>query len=160
MSDFVFDATPVPPADTTPEATVTNDGWFPDITPADLRKDMRVREAVTPDRLRGAIVRAIISVNRQLGGWKAAHVIAGRASLIAVPAGQIDGKSQLLQLYISAIGAAAKVELVERQRDTDLTGAGQRQVDELDASISELRRDVIHAVRDLLGEGRTFVELI
>ena len=160
MSDFVFDTTPTAPADPTPESPVTNDGWYPSIDPAELRANMRIRESVTPDRLRGAIVRAIITVNRQLTIWKAGHVAAARASLGAVPADEIDGKSQLEHLYAAAIAAAAKVELVERYRDTDLTGAGQRQVDELDASIGELRRDMIYAVRDLRGEGRTVVELI
>lgn len=160
MSDFVFDATPVAPAPPEAESVVTNDGWFPDVDPADVRRDSRVRESVTAPRLRRAIIDGIITVNRQLAGWKAAHLATGHATMAAVPADEIDGKSQLLQLYSGAIGAAAKVELVERYRDTDLTGAGQRQVDELDPALGELRRDMIHAVRDIRGEGRTVVELI
>lgn len=160
MSDFVFDSTPTAPAEPQAEAVVTNDGWFPNVEPADLRKDVRVRDAVTSDRLRGAIVRAMITVNRQLQSWKTMHVADGRASLAAIPADMIDGKSQFVQLYAAAIAAATKVELVERYRDIDLTGAGQRQVDELDASLGELRRDMIYAVRDLRGEGRTVVDLI
>ncbi|HEX8301071.1 head completion/stabilization protein [Sphingomonas sp.] len=160
MSDFVFDTTPTSPADPAPEAVVTNDGWFTDIDPVAIRKDFRIREAVTPERLRGAIVRAIMTVNRQLTAFRAGHSAAGHSSLADVPAPEIDGKSEFVQLYSAAIGAAAKVELVERYRDIDLTGAGQRQVDEMDSAISELRRDMIHAVRDLLGEGRTVVELI
>jgi hypothetical protein len=162
MTGFVTDCTPsiVPEADDTPEAVVTNDGWFPGIDPASLREEFRIRDSVTPPRLRAAIVGAIITVGNQLVAFKAGHVAAGHANLGAVPSPQIDGKSRLIQLYGRAIGAAVKVELVERYRDTDLTGAGQRQVDELDASIGELRRDAIHAVRDLLGVTRTNVELI
>lgn len=160
MSDFVFDGTPVPPANPSAEAIVTNDGWYPDIDPASLRAHIRIRDTVTPDRLRVAIVGAIITVNRQLTGWKAAQLAAGHDTLAAVPANLVDGKSQVVQLYAAAIAAAAKVELVERYRDVDLTAAGQRQVDELEPSIGELRRDMIHAVRDLRGEGRTVVDLI
>lgn len=160
MSDFVFDATPVPPAPPSAETVVTNDGWFPDIDPVDVRADSRVRENVTAARLRRAIIDAIMTVNRQLAGWKAAQVTAGHNTLADVPADEIDGHSQLLLLYSGAICAAAKVELVERYRDTDLTAAGQRQVDELDPALGELRRDMIHAVRDIRGEGRTVVELI
>lgn len=160
MSDFVFDATPAQPSPPSAETVVTNDGWFPDVDPAAIRADTRVREGVTAPRLRRAIVAAIITVNRQLAGWKAAQIAAGHATMAAVPADEIDGASQLLQLYSGAIGAAAKVKLVERYRDTDLTGAGQRQVEELDPALGELRRDMIHAVRDIRGEGRTVVELI
>ena len=63
-------------------------------------------------------------------------------------------------LYRTAVGAWTKALLVERQRDTDLTGAGQRKVEELDESICELRRDALHAVRGLLGRTRTCVDLI
>lgn len=157
MSDFVFDNTASAPAPPAPEPVITNDGWFPDVEPAEIRLQMRLRDSVTADRLRPAIVRAIMHVNRQLSGWRAGQAAVTFAD---VPAGQIDGKSMLVQLYAGAIGAATKVELVERQRDLDLTGAGQRQVDELDSSIGELRRDVIHAVRDIRGEGRTVVDLI
>ncbi|GAB5872320.1 hypothetical protein JMUB7532_27700 [Staphylococcus aureus] len=45
-------------------------------------------------------------------------------------------------------------------RDVDQTAAGQRNVGELDNSIEELRRDGLHAVRDMLATTRMFVELI
>ncbi|MEG3182135.1 head completion/stabilization protein [Sphingomonas sp. LT1P40] len=159
---FVTDCTPsiVPPPATAGETPVTNDGWFPPIDPADIRATMRIRDSVTPERLRGAIVGAIIAVGNQLAAWKAAKVAAGAPTLADVVADQIDGQSRTVLLYHRAIAAAAKVELVERYRDVDLTGAGQRQVEEVEPAIGELRRDMIHAIRDLLGVGRTTVELI
>ncbi len=56
--------------------------------------------------------------------------------------------------------AYAKAELVETYRDVDLTGAGQRKVEDAEPSIGELRRDAIHAIRDILGTTRTDIELI
>ncbi|WP_267382619.1 MULTISPECIES: head completion/stabilization protein [unclassified Sphingomonas] len=164
MSGFVI---PNLPADTTPtdsapavEPPIVNDGWFPDIVPADLRKQVRVRDTVTIERLRAAVLFAIISVGNQLVVWQAARAAEGRTRLADVPAPQIDGESRLTILYRTAVYAEAKARLVESYRDTDLTGAGQRKVDDLDPSISELRRDAIHAVRDILGRTRTSVELI
>lgn len=142
------------------EMPVTNDGWFPDIDATRIRDEWRVRDVVTPDRLKRAIVGAIMTVGNQLTAWKVAHVLAGHASLAAVPSPKIDGTSRLVLLYARAIGASAKAELVETYRDMDLTGAGQRQVEDMEPSIVELRRDALHAVRDMLGRTRLRVELI
>lgn len=162
MSGFVTDCTPsvVPPAVPTPEQPVEFDGWFPPVDPQALRKRVRIRDGVTPERLREAIVAAMISVGNQLEAWQAAHVASGHAALAAVPSKSIDGESRLVALYRRAIDASVKAELVERYRDVDLTGAGQRQVDELDQSVGELRRDALHAIRDMLGRTRLAVELL
>lgn len=150
--------TPAPAA--AAEATIVNDGWFPDIEPSQIRKAMRLRESVTPDRLRDALLSAILWVGTNLADWQAEQVAAGHTCLEAIPAPFLDNEHRLVLLYRRAIATAAKAELVERYRDMDLTGAGQRQVEDMDAAIGELRRDAIHAVRDLLGRTRTSVELI
>ncbi|SDA21517.1 head completion/stabilization protein [Sphingomonas sp. NFR15] len=160
MSGFNCTPSIVPPASTVIEAPIANDGWFPDIDLASLREAMRLRDSVTPARLRTSALDAIITVGNQLVAWQARQVAAGYASLGAVPAPILDGKSRLVLLYARAIGAYTKAELVERYRDVDQTAAGQRSVGELDSSIEELRRDGLHAVRDMLGTTRVFVELI
>lgn len=157
-----FNCTPsiIPPPSTDVEPLITNDGWFPDVDPAEFRKQMRIRESVTPERLREAILNGIISVGNSLLVWRVALALQGYASLETLPSSELGGESRLVILYRRAIGASAKADLVERYRDTDTTGAGQRQVGELDASVEELRRDAVHAVRDMLGKTRTTVELI
>ncbi|RDE04697.1 head completion/stabilization protein [Sphingomonas aracearum] len=142
------------------EATIANGDWYPDIDPVRFRAEQRVLDAVTPERARQALVAGIISVNRDLQGWAAGWRSSGRAALADVPADEIDGESVLLQLYRRAVFTVAKAELVERYRDMDITGAGQRNADALDPSVGELRRDSLHAIRDMLGVGRTTVELI
>jgi hypothetical protein len=157
-----FNCTPsiIPPPSTDVEPVVTNDGWFPDIDPVEFRKQMRIRETVTPERMREAILNGIISVGNSLNKWRLVLELAGFESLATVPVSQLGGESRFVILYRRAVGASAKAELVERYRDTDLTGAGQRQVGELDPSVDELRRDAIWAVRDILGTTRTSINLI
>lgn len=154
------DCPPELPAPAPQPEPVIAGGWFPDIDPASIREGYRIRDAVTPARLREALIAAIVTVTNDLIVWQLAQLVLGYGSLADVPAPQIDGQSRLVLIYRRAIALAAKAEIVERYRDIDMTTAGERRADDLDPSIVELRRDVAHAIRDLLGRGRTTVELI
>lgn len=160
MSGLVVKTAVVPGTPPVTEAVIVNDGWFPNIDPVHLRAEHRIRDSVTPERLRGAVIGAIITVGNQLAAWQASQMAAAHASLAAVPAPQIDGTSRFVLLYARAIGAYVKAELVEGYRDVDVTTAGQRDVGDLEPSIPELRRDAIHAIRDILGRARMRAELI
>lgn len=160
MSGFNCTPSIVPPVSSEVETPIANDGWFPDVDLASLRATLRLRDSVTPERLRTSALNAIITVGNQLVAWQAAQAAVGCASLGAVPGPMLDGKNRLVLLYARAVAAYTKADLVERYRDVDLTAAGQRNVGELDSSIEELRRDGLHAVRDMRGVTRTFVELI
>jgi hypothetical protein len=157
MSGFSFNG--VSATDAAPEV-VTNDDWFPDVDPAGVKNEQRIPDSITGPRLRAAIVAAIITVGNELADWQARQQAAGYASLAQVPAPKIDGQTRHVLLYQRAVAAYAKADLVERYRDVDFTGAGQRDADAVQPSIGELRRDAIHAVRDILGRSRTDVELI
>lgn len=146
-----------PPA---PEALVANDGFFPDVDPAAVREMARIPTSITPARLRAAILGALMTVGIDAGDYAATQVAAGRATLTAVPAPLLDGQSVQAIRYLRAVALYTKAELIERHRDFDTTAAGASQADELTASIGELRRDAQHAVRDLVGRGRTVVDLI
>lgn len=142
------------------EAIIVNDGFFPDIDPADIRRDARISESITAPRLRAAILGAILTVAYDLEAFAKAAIAAGHTTLGAIPAPQLDGQSVQLIRYRRAVALYAKAELVERYRDFDTTSAGGNQADELAPSIGELRRDAMHAVREILGKRRTTVELI
>jgi hypothetical protein len=144
----------------TVERPITNDGFFPDIDPAQFASEMRIRDGVTPERRRRALIDAIITVGNQLVAWRETRVLGGLATLGAVASPKIDGESRLVQLYRTAVFSEAKAKLVERYRDADITKAGKDQVEDLEPSIGELRRDSVYAVRDILGVGRVVVELI
>lgn len=146
--------------DPVPEAPIMNDGFFPDIEPGAVREAARITTSITPARLRAAILGGIMSVENDLRDFAARAIDAGHATLADVPAPQLDGQSVQLIRYNRAVALYAKAELIERHRDFDTTPAGGSQADELTPSISDLRRDALHAVRDILGKRRTTVDLI
>ncbi|MEJ2003001.1 MAG: head completion/stabilization protein, partial [Maritimibacter sp.] len=139
---------------------VANDGFFPDIDPAAVRDAARVPTSITSGRLRAAILGAIMTVEIDLRAFAADAIASGYETLAAMPAPLLDGRSVQLIRYNRAIALLAKAELIERHRDFDTTSAGGNQADELTVSIGELRRDAMHAIRDILGHTRTTVDLI
>jgi hypothetical protein len=143
-----------------PEAVVVNDGFFPNIDPAAVREAARIPSNITPARLRAAILGAIMTIEIDLRAYAAASIADGHTTLAAVAAAQLDGGSVQVIRYQRAIALYTKAELIERHRDFDTTAAGGAQADELTPSIGELRRDAQHAVRDILGQSRTVVDLI
>lgn len=146
----------------TSSAPIEAGGWFPPIDPDRFRREQRVEPSLTADRVRQALIAAIITVVRDLADWQRGHRADGVASLANVPTDLpvIDGEPPLVLLYRRAVALNAKAELIERYRDTDITGAGQRDAEALNSSIGELRRDATFAVRDMLNASRTTVELI
>lgn len=142
------------------EAIVVNDGWYPNVDPMRLRAEARIRDGVLAPRLRKEILAAIITVGDNLDTWAETQRAAGYATLADVPAKTIDGQSRLLLLYFSAIADETKARVIEGYRDTDLTGRGDRKVEDLEPSVDELRRNAIQAVRSILGRTRTRIELI
>lgn len=153
MSGFVA------PADAT-DATITNDGWWPDIDPAKARDILRLDGTVTDPRLADALINAVGSVNAELAEWKVTQVALGIETLADVEAPQVGGDSLYVALYQRAVRCTAGAELVERFRTFDLTDSGQKKAEEQTPTIDELRRDARWAIRDILGQARSTVELI
>lgn len=150
-----------PPTPTAAEETaIENDGWFPAIDLAHLRSTVRLDGTVTPDRLAHAAINAVLSINAELAVYKAAQQAAGHLTLAEVPAPKIAGESSQLQRYRRAIYASVQADLVERYRDFDTTGAGDKAAEKLELRIDDLRRDLRWAIADLVGRRRTTVELI
>ena len=158
MSGFVATA-PVPPADASIDA-IANDGWFPTLSIAATRNAVRLDGTVTDERLRAALVNAMLDINRQLRSFKAERAALGQASLEAASAGElVDGKPRLVLLYLRAVMCSAKADLNERYRDFDADAANPRLKDG-EPSTDEQRRNAQWAVRDILGQSHVFVELI
>lgn len=154
-----FLANPPAPAPAA-EKPLANDGWFPNIDLVELRATARLDGTVTADRLRYSALAAITSINGELAGYKAAQLTLGHARLEDVPCTRIADLPIQVVRYLRAVYSYVQADLVERYRDFDTTGAGDKAADKLEARANDLRRDVRWAISDLLGIRRTTVELI
>ncbi|AXV96153.1 head completion/stabilization protein [Ralstonia pseudosolanacearum] len=159
MSSFIA-AAPVPASAQPRSQPIGNDGFFPDIDVDQARAAMRLDGTVTPERLRAALVEAVLSLNDELAAWKSGQVAAGCGTLAAVPAQQIDGHSRHVHRYLRAVCCTAMAWLIERYRSFDATATGERKAEAENASVDDLRRDARWAVSDITGAPRTTVELI
>lgn len=139
---------------------LVNDGFWPDIDANELRAAQRIDSTITNARLEMAIVNAMLSVNGDLVHRRAEWIAAGHATLADVPSLKVNDVSGLVHAYNRAVYSAVSAEVAERYRSFDATNSGEKKAAEEVDSIAEYRRDQRWAVRDLLGIGRTTVELI
>ncbi|WP_269792400.1 head completion/stabilization protein [Stenotrophomonas sp. Iso1] len=155
MSGLVANASPAKQ-----EPDVTSGAFWPAIVMPSLRAAVRLTGDVTNERLRAAVVGAVIAVNDELATWSEAQQDKGHATMDAIPSPLIDGNSRLVQLYLRAVYCATTVELHERFRSYDATAQGNQRADDLTPTIDEMRRDLRYAISDVLGTRRVTVELI
>lgn len=158
-----FVATAKPPV-VGAELPVQNHPWFPAISPDRLRLACRLDGTVTPDRLRLALVAALRSVNGELRAWRDAHQAMGYASLSAVPCDELDGASENEARYLLAVYSHVQADLAEAYRDISTTpssdGKGDRIKEKIESRADAHRQAMRWAISDILGIGRTTVELI
>ncbi|WP_022955778.1 head completion/stabilization protein [Perlucidibaca piscinae] len=145
------------PAAQPPGAQITNDGWFPNIGLDDVRATERLTTSISPERLRWAIVNAILTVNKDLADWREQQTA---ASMADIPASQVNGESRLISLYKRAVYSYAHADLIERYPDYSITEAGARRSEALAPAGDDHYRNARWAIRDLLGITRSTVELI
>lgn len=141
------------------EPPIVSNAWWPQIDPVEIREQQRIDNTVPPGRLRGALIEAIATTNQALLDWRFANH-AEQVSLAAIGAEQIDSTSILVHRYRRAVGCLAKALLLERLRDFDATGKGDRKSEALTDPIDDCRRDHLNAIADIVGAPRITVELI
>ena len=144
----------------TAPSTITNESFWPDIDVADLRVTVRLDGTVTDERLQHAAINAMLQANADLAQWAAEQQGLGHATLLAVPAPTIQGKSRYHQLYLRAVYCQTRANLIERYTDFDSTGKGSKDSEELATTVTDLYRDARFAIRDILGVSHVTVELI
>lgn len=158
MSGFITSPAPAP---TPPGVTLACGPFWPDIDVNHFRDAQRIGGTAIPDaRVKGALLDAVLTVDGDLALWRVLQEEAGHATLVAVPASQIGGKSRLVLLWQRAVYSHATADLRETHGDLTATGTGQARGELLDMSAEDHRRNAIHAIRDIKGVGRTAVELI
>ncbi|CAE6841553.1 hypothetical protein R69746_06947 [Paraburkholderia aspalathi] len=160
MSSFIATAAQGTPNTAGNAATLTNDGWFPDIDLDDLREAMRLDGTVTYERIRPSTLDAMGSINAELGTWQAAQIAAGHADLESVPAPQLGGVSTQVLRYRRAVYHLVRADLTEQYRAYDSTKSGGLKAEDLEHTIGESRRNARWAVNDIQGLRRSTVELI
>lgn len=148
------------PPDPADEPEIDAGAFWPTTDPSAVRDAMRIDGGITPARLRGALVEALAAVGDELRDWRLMQQTRGYSALADVPADEIDGASILVQRWRRAVACIAKANILERYRDYDSTAHGEKKADRLDSPIEDLRRDARWALSDILGTGRTLVELI
>lgn len=162
MNSFI--ATARPPVGNN-EAVVTNDGWFPDMNPAEVRAACRLESGVTAERLRPALLDAMLSINSELQHWADEQRSRwGYGSLSDVPAAMAGGESSKILYYRRAVHHCLMADMVEMYRNISTTPAGTNKTDrvmeELVIQLGEHRRKQRWAISDLLGHARCTVELL
>lgn len=150
-----------PAASATPgtETPIANNGFWPDIDIVWLRASTRLTGNVTPERLRTAAVDAVLSVNRELAGYRATMLAQGWTS--AEDIGEtVDGSTDLVHRYRRAVACTVQASIAEGYRDWDSTRAGDFRADFEGVAADDFRRNARWAIADILGAGRSIVELI
>ena len=128
--------------------------------PSEIRDQQRLDSTIPPERLRHALIEAIASTNAALADYRVAQQALGIATLADIDTEEIDGTSILIHRYRRAVGCLAKAMLLERMRDFDATGKGERKAEFLTDPIDDCRRDHLAAIADIVGRNRITVELI
>lgn len=139
---------------------ITSSAFWPAVSLVDLRKVMRLDGQVTTERLQHAAIEAIANVNNELAPWRIRQQAATFEQLADIPAEIIDGESVLLQRYRRAVYSHTKANLTERRRDVDTTGDGEKRVEAMDTTLTDLWRDARWAMQDIQGNRRGIAELV
>jgi hypothetical protein len=99
----------------TTAAAVTNDGFWPNLTLADLMNNYRIPSEYADGVIQTGLNLALINVNLKLASVKAKLVLDGYATLAAYTTAHpeaLNGKQVLEELYKHAVYARAKAGLL------------------------------------------------
>ena len=149
--------------DQTQAPNLPNTPFFPEISPDNFRKQHNVDDTVARERLEHALQNSIIEVNRELAEWRFVQESLGHTTLSDTSDVAFSGETEINQseyLYIAAVYHLSKSRILEQMRNFDGTGAGHNRADALSDPIDTNRREARRAVRAIMGQTGTVVELI
>lgn len=132
-------------------------GFFPALSMAEFRKNMRVMTSIDSEQCQHVLIEALHFVSYQLLDYESKQISRGYQYLADVPSREIAGKHRLVNLYQSAVFNKAKALLMERYRDIDMTRkAGEDKAAATDLSIRELEAMSVMMIRQI--KGKTMIE--
>ena len=144
-----------------PGSAVSAGDWWPPIDCNAARGVLRLGDVVSHERLVNALRGALVTVLGELAAWKAAQIEAGFTRLADVAPDDVIDDVTILELqFIRAVQFAAAAELAEQYRAITATNEANARADAQELTAADYRRMATHAVRDIIGETRTAVELI
>ena len=147
----------IPSNNTEDSQTVTNDGFYPDLIVQEFRDMMRADKSIALDRVIAVLTQSVISINRELIGWRQNIT---EATLAEVSSPVINGKTELVHLYIAAVYNLAKALLIENYRDYDSTKSGHDKAEQMETRIDDCMRVSRESIRAFLGQPRVTIDLI
>ncbi|ESQ89990.1 phage head protein [Asticcacaulis sp. AC460] len=126
-----------------------------------FRDAMRIGGTSIPnDRMKEALLQAMLSVDLDLTEWTALKVEAGYDLLIEVPSPKIGDETKLVMLWRRAVYHTAAADLSETHGDITATPAGAGRDQETYLTAGDYRRNATQALRALQGLKRTRSSLI
>ncbi len=143
------------------DTVITNDGFWPDVNAGDFERLRGTPAAQDDERIAFAVVNAIASVNQQLEKLKSGYQTQGvirAADLDATP--KIGDKNHVVIQYQSAVFARAKADLLPDFATVHQKKEGDHLAERSQETKNELLAESERIIRNLLGKGRSTVELI
>ncbi|EPR43131.1 head completion protein [Desulfovibrio sp. X2] len=144
--------------DTASTATITGDGWYPDLAVAEFQSVYRLpaefAEALVIDHLTLAMMWAA----RQLASWRAEREAEGMAALADIPYAGLSGGAVLV--WKRAVYCHAKALLLGQFATMDRREAARNEAKEAPETADRYLAWAHDAIADLLGNGRIAVELV
>ena len=136
------------------ETTVSNDGFFPDLSIDKLKTAYRIDDKVPLDTLLTLIKSNMLVINsdQQLAKWVCAKTSMGYLSLEAVPAPQLGDESAHLINYRTAVFARVKADVLLEFGDQTLTQSGEAEYANRAQQAAHYINESITALRRLLGK--------
>lgn len=141
-------------------AVIKNTPFWPDVDLSEFRSVMRTDGTVTPSRLKQVVLTAISEVNTELHDFRTRQQMLGYRALVEVPADRLDGKSERVRHYHTAVFCWARAVLNERYQDYDATASGGKRGEALAEACGDLWRDARWAISRVQDAPHCTVELI
>lgn len=133
------------------DATVTNDGFYPDINLGDFQRVYRVPAEYKQELVEHHVRMAMADCNRALRSQKAIWLAAGYNSLLVVPSEQFGEVSELVTQYQRAVFCKAMGLLVRAFTTLNRREQAENLAKEGVDMVQDYFAESLHAIRRLKG---------